>query len=397
MSYSIGEIENHLTGMAHGATLNKVRNKYQLFERAANAVLSKIDPVTTIRLQGLSQTVHDDVFNYALPTDYKKPIDLIPQDKRNLSDYARREFLTNFDLKKAIQNKTIAIDGLNGTKVLRANWRTTPPKTIHNMNSLTDNGTWAAVAGATNLVADEIYKYTGSASIRFDVAATGDGIDNTTLDAIDLSDWDEIADFFVWVYMPTVVTSATFIFGNDLTTDYWTTVAQTTQADGTAFREGWNLLRFPWSTATETGTVAPANIDSAKITFAVASAISAIRVDNITVSVGRPFDIKYYSGYLFQTSGGTWIKQPTTDTDVLQLDEMGLNIFLNEALMEIAQQTEGEDSTFDITIARERLNGDGTSSDPVMRYGLYATYRAEYPSQSKKAVGSYFSPPRFKR
>ena len=399
MSYTIQQIEEHLVGMGHSSTLAKIRNPYALYERVANTVMSKIDPITTMRLQALTQIVHDDIYDYSLPDDYKKAIDLIPQDERTVSDIVQRQYAGNFDLKKAFHNKEISVEGKDGTKYLRVNWRTTPPKVVHNMNSVTSNGTWSVVAGATNLVADSIYKYSGSASLRFDVASTGDGIQNTSFSAIDLSTWDEVADFFARVYIPdaTKVTSITGIFGNDVTTAFWTGVAQTAQADGTAFRNGWNLIKIPWSTATETGTVAPATIDSFKLTFTVSGALADIRVDNITVSVGRPFDLKYYSGYLFQNSSGTWIKQPTSPSDVLLLDEMGLNIFANEALVEMAQQMEGEDSTFDITIARSRLNGDSTSPDPVLRIGYYAKYRSEYPSQSKKAVTRWFTPPRFNR
>lgn len=395
--YTIQQIEEHLTAMGHGSTLAKIRNKYALYERVANTVMSKIDPITTMRIQPLTEIVHDDVYDYSLPDDHKKPIDLIPQDERTINDIASRQYAGNFDLKKAIANQTISIEGKDGTKYLRVNWKTTPPKVVHQLNSLTANGTVATVGTASNLTLDEIYKYSGSGSARFDVASTGDGIKITDFTDLDLEDWDEIADFWARVYLPSTsnLTSITGNWGDDLTTDYWTSTAQTAQADGTAFKTGWNLIKLPWSSAIETGTVDPSEIDEFSLTFTVTGAISDIRVDNITVSVGRPYDWKYYSSYLFQDSSGTWIKQPTTSSDVLLLDEMGLNIFLNEALIEMAQQMEGEDSGFDISIAERRLNGNPQSSDLILRVGYYAAYRGEYPSQSKKAKTSYYSLPRF--
>jgi len=398
MSYTIQSLEEHLTAMGHGSTLAKIRNKYALYERTANTVMSKIDPITTMRIQPLTEIVHDDIYDYSLPDDHKKPIDLIPQDERTINDIASRQYAGNFDLKKAIANQQISIEGKDGTKILRVNWKTKSPKVVHQLNSLTADGTVAVVGTASNLTLDTIYKYSGSGSARFDVATTGDGIKITDFTDLDLETWDEIADFWVRVYLPSTsgLTSITGNWGDDLTTNYWTSTAQTAQADGTAFKTGWNLIKLPWSSATETGTVIPTAIDEFSLTFTVTGAKSDIRVDNITVSVGRPFDWKYYSSYLFQTSAGVWIKQPTASSDVLLLDEMGLNIFLNEALIEMAQQMEGEDSAFDISIAQTRLNGDGSSPDPILRMGLYANYRSEYPSQSKKAKTSYYSPPRFR-
>lgn len=378
--------------MGHGSTLNKVRNLNQLLERTANTVVTKCDPITTMRVVALDQLIHEDQFDYTLPTDYKKAIDLIPQDEREIYDFARRQYAGTFDLQKMISDRTISIEAREGTKILRANWRDNAPRTVSNFESLTANGTWSLVGSATNLTLDTQFRYSGGASVRFDLVASGDGIQNTTFSTLDLTDEDEIADFFCWVYLPSVtaVTSISLLWGNDLVNDFWTSVAQTTQADGTALRAGWNVVRFPWSTANETGTVNPAQIDSVRVTVAATAALADIRVDNLTVSVGRPFDLKYYTAYLFQNTAGTWIRQPSTDTDTLQLDELSLNIYLNEALIEIAQQTEAEESTFDVTIASRRLNGDPNSPDPKLRRGLYAQYRVEYPSQSKKITASWF-------
>ena len=207
-----------------------------------------------------------------------------------------------------------------------------------------------------------------------------------------------MADVIIPIYFGSVanLTSITAIWGNDLTTNYWTGVAQTTQADGTAFRAGWNLIKIPWSTATETGTVAPATIDSFKLTIAAIGAISNIRVDNIIFSLGTAFDIKYYSRYLFKNSAGTYLARPTDNSDTVIGDGDVNNIFLYELLKVCAHQIEGEDSGFDINFANSQLNGDPTSPDSIQRMGLYAKVRSENPSQSKKAITSWSSGPRWR-
>ena len=392
MSITITQAKEHLTGMLHGGSLNKVRNIESVFERAANTMLLKLDPVDTIRIQPLSNTIHDDVYNYSLPSDYKKIIDLIPQDDRNNSDNALRNTANYFDVQKAIKQKRVSIEGSEGSKVIRINWRTRSGKTLNTLNSLTANGTWSAVGTASGLAVDTIFKKSGNASIKFNVAASGDGIQNTGMTAVDLTDEDEVADVFAWFYVKNStdlanINSVSIIWGNDLTTAYWTGVAQTTQADGSAFQVGWNLIKIPWSTATETGTVAPATIDSAKITFDVDAAITQLRVDNIVFSIGRNFDFKYYSKYIFKNSAGTLLSKPTSDDDTVLLDNDAIQIWLLETLIACAQQVEGADSGFDISWAERELYGEGNKPS------LYNKYKREYPSESKKSIGYYGSRP----
>lgn len=383
---TITQVKESLSAMLHGGSLKRVRNIEALFERAANNLLSNIDPIDTIRTQPLSNTVHDDIYNYSLPSDYKKIIDLFPQSGRESSDAAKRRFAQHFSLQKALNNKSLSIEGEDGSKLIKINWRSRQGKVFNSMDSLTANGTWAIVGTATGLVIDDITKFSGNASVRFDLAASNDGIQNSDMSELDLTDEDEVADAFIRFYIKNAVdlakvTSLSFIWGNDLTTNYWTGVAQTVQADGTAFRVGWNEVRIPWSTATETGTVTPSTIDSGQVTFATTGAISDIRVDSIVFSIGRNFDIKYYSKFILKNSAGTWITRTSDDSDTVVLDNDAINIFLYESLIEGAQQVEGVDSTFDLNYAEKQLKI------------LYKKYKGEYPSQSKKAIAYYASKP----
>ena len=379
-------VKENLSALLHGGTLNKVRNIEALFQRAADTLLAKCDPIDTERIVSLSSTIYDDVYNYALPSDYKKLIDLYPQADRQSHDAGVRIQAEKFDLTKGFASKKISIESSEGTKFIRINWRTRVPKLFNGMNTLTANGTWSAVGSATGLATDTITKYSGSGSVRFNLVATGDGIQNTTMTVVDLTDEDEVADAFVPFYLKNsadvaLLTSVTFRWGNDLTANYWTGVAQTAQADGTAFKVGWNLVKVPWSTATETGTVAPATVDSGRVTFAATAAITNIRVDNITFAIGKSFDIKYYSKFLFKNTAGTFITRPTTDDDTMILDSDAVNLFLHECLIAAAHQMEGVDSGFDINFARQELDV------------LYRRYRAEHPSQAKKAIAYYGGTP----
>jgi len=383
---TITQVKEHLTGMGHGGTLNKVRNIEALFERAANNLLMKVKPVEAVRLAALSQTVHDKLYNYSLPSDFGEMIDLYPQAGRDSHDMAFRSLAEAFDRRKNLDDRIISIEADGGSKLLRINWKVRSPKTLHSMDSHTSNGTWSAVTGASNVETDTIYRYSGGGSVRFDLTATGGGIENTGMTAVDLTDEDEIASIVIPVYLgsTTGLTSFSIRFGNDLTANYWTPSAVTAQADGTAFRVGWNILRFAWAGATETGTVAPSTIDSFRLTITGTTAISDIRVDNILFAVGYPFDLKYYSKYLFKNSSGTWLSRPTSDDDTVVLDNDGVNLFLYECLVAMAQQMEGTDSAFDVEFAKNELKT------------LYPAYQGMHPTQVKKARTSYGMLPRFR-
>lgn len=397
---SINELENHLIGLSHGGTLNKVRNKYYLYNRVANTILSKVKPIESIRVSPL--VVGTDAYDYTLPSDFYALIGVYPQGDRNWHEEAERNAIEDFDRLKKIDDRKVSIEGINGTKIIRIDWDTRPAKVLHAMESFNGNGTWSASGTTTNILTDTIYKYAGGGSVRFDVGASGSGIQNTTMSSVDLTNEDEMADLYVSFYVKNAtelakLTSVTALWGNDLTTAYWTGVAQTANTDGTAFHVGWNLVKFPWSTATETGTVAPSTIDSARITFTTTGTLDDVRVDNLFFSIGYAFDLKYYSKYLFQTASGTYINQPTTDTDLLILDNDALNIFIYEALDEMAHQVEGEDSRFDMEQAKKKLYGDPTASDFAGRVGLYAHYRSNYPTQEKKIISSYGGKPKWNR
>lgn len=388
---TIQDFKENLSAMLHGGSLNKVRNLEYLLERAANTLLSKINPIDTQRTAGLSSTIYDDIYNYPLPSDFKDIIDLYPQANRTTQDTANRKYLEGFDLQKALNNKSLTIEGSEGSKILRVNWRTRQPKTLHTMNDYDDNGTWSAYGTASGVQQDDIDYVSGNGSVRFDLAATGDGIYITDMADVDLEDEDEVGDLFLWFKIKNAadlakLTSVSLVWGNDLTTAYWTGVAQTTQADGTAFKVGWNQIKVPWNTATETGTVVdPTAIDSLKITFAISGAISDIRVDNITCAIGKSFDIKYYSKYLLKNTSGTWVSRTTSDDDVIVLDNDAIGIYLRECLVEAAKQIEASDSLFDINQAEKELKE------------LYALYKSRYPNQAKKTITSYGGLPRLKR
>ncbi len=379
--FTIGQIKEHLTGMGHSGTLNKVRNIEAMFERSAAKFLLKCHPLESMRVAPLLAVVHDDLNNYAPASDFGSLIDLIPEGDRQLWDKAFRDRAGRFDREKAVKNRTLSIEGSEGSKIMRINWKSRAAKVLNRAESLTGNGTWSASGGATGIATDTIVKYSGNGSIRFNLGASGGVVQNTSMAQVDMTAEDEIADVIFAVYLGSDyanLTSITPVWGNDVTTKYWTGTAQTAQADGTAFKFGWNIILAHWTGAVETGTVVPTQIDSFKATFVSTAAMSNVRLDNILFSIGRAFDHKYYSKYLFKRSDtGAWVSRPRSnnDDDYVVVDNDSLPLYLMECLKDMAHQMEGTNSAFDINFALQELRE------------LFPAYKGVYPSQVKKARG----------
>lgn len=383
---SIQQIEDHLIGMGHGSTLNKIRNKEALYERAASKLLFKAKPLEIMRLMALVQPVYDNLFNYALPTDFLDIIDLIPQDNRQSWDKDFRKPSGVFDLQKAFSNRTISIEGNNGAKFIRINWKTNPPVLLNSMDGYNSNGIWLAVGAATGVATDTIFKQSGGGSVVFNHNVSGDGIKNLTMSPVDLTLQNGVSSETVGVFLSNIPSAIHSLWGNDLSTKFWTATPITTQADGTPFQVGWNTIKFDWSAAVQTGVVDPSKIVAAQITLdSTTGALGKIRIENIQFAIGRNFDIKYYSKYFFMTAAGVWESRPQAgiSTDLVLVDNDSLPIFLYECLKEMAQQMEGTDAAFDINYALAELKD------------LYPILKAKYPNQSQKQVGSYGGRPRF--
>lgn len=142
-------------------------------------------------------------------------------------------------------------------------------KGIEDCDSLTNSGTWAADTSgsdALNLTVDEEEFKTGTGSFNFDLVATQSAndyaiIQNTTMTAMDLSEYEDISSFLFQVYIPDkeYTTSFTLYWGSD-TSNYWSATA-TTDMDGAAWSDGWNRVKIAWEDATKTGSPDIDNID----------------------------------------------------------------------------------------------------------------------------------------
>ena len=387
MSQTIATLQSNLQRKLHGTSLSKIDSPFDLIGEAAGNLISRIDPQETIRSVEITNGLFDEIYDYTAPSDLKgkKVIDIRRQANRTERDNFVQRLSKEFDLRR--DDGTFQVKYSNGIRSLRIAKELGSPIQINALDGIDTNGTWAVGDDATNLKRDTIQKVQGSASLRFDLdGATMSGyIENSTMSQVDLTEHDELSSLFTSIYLPnaSLVTNVILRFGND-GSNYWTSTA-TTAHDSTSFQNGWNIVRFGWDT--EVGTVNPAQIDYLRIIITYDGTASVgYRADSVISALKEIFILDYYSKYLFQNSSGTFLENPSSLNDTVNLDTDSYNILLYETAYLAAQEVQGEDSSFDVEFFRRKkeelykeyaMSNVSEEIKPQSRY--YRTVDRRYP------------------
>lgn len=390
MAYSITTLITDLAGVTHGTTVNSIPNLYGVFNRAARAVLLDVDPKETMRTVQLSQ-VFNSVYDYPIPVDVKgdRLVDLRPQANRAPGDVFFQGYEQAFDTLKGLGiNNAIYTQWNTGVKTIRIEAPTlVAPVQLTDTSTLTG---WAATVGASSLGLDSTNYVAGGGALTLNLlAASASGyIQNSSLQQIDYTNYLNNSTGFLWVYLPSgsAITSVNLRWGSDVTTNYYNYTATATQ-QGTAFQNGWNLVAFPWVSATVTGSPVITAIDSVRVTFNYNGALqTGVKVCNLTFNQGFIFETVYYSKYLFRDPSTNAFQETVVDsTDnnkIINLDTESYNLFFNKCAFFIAQQLQGSDAQYDATFWGNE-------------YDLALTrYKALNPSEAMLKTATYYQIPR---
>lgn len=387
--YTQSNIYSALDGMLHGKSAT-LTDRQETLNRAARFVLGDIDLRSTKRSSQLSPNLFSDMYEYTAPSDLKETA-LIDIRRQVLRSSFERFYLvdeTEFDRKKGILPYRVAITEASFNKILKIDGvEGSTRNTLNNCNSLTANGTFTAGADASNITLDSDNFITGGGSINFDMAkgaATGT-VEITGMSQVDLTKHDEIGSIFAWVFIPDysdaqadTVTNFILRWGND-SSNYWSRTV-TVNNEGLTFYDGWNLLRFDWNGATETGTVDPAKIDYIRLTVTKSTALEADtdwRIDDITARVGVIYNVIYYTKYIWQNSSNTYIENATATTDYINADTEELELILFKAAEYGSQELR------DYTDAKY-FSGEYLSHK--------RRYKSVYPTERMKRLQWYYQP-----
>lgn len=383
MATTLLDVKNGIARKLHGVTANQITDFYGLAFDAAVKVLQDTDPEETRRLVPLATPLYGQAaYDYACPTDLKgnRIIDLRPQADRKASDAPTQQFSQDFDRFKAqvFQGSRISVSWDTFVKGLRIALPAKSNVLLNQCSSATANGTWAVGGGASDLETDDLYYVNAPSSLKYSVSGSS-YLENSTMTAIDLTNFLNQGVAFVWTYCQgsNLPTAFNLRWGSSDSAYYSDSV--TAQWDGTAFVNGWNLLGFEWQGATVTGSPDVENIDYCRFTTTITGAATPVRLNAITFSLGQIYDIEYYSKYLFRDSVGAFKEKPTADTDLINLDTDALGVYNNCIAYLAAQQQQGKDSGFDLPFFKAEYEA------------AVLDYSRKYPSQTQKVGTPYYS------
>ncbi len=391
MSYSVATLKQDLNGILHGTTTNKITGLNNLINRAARTVLLDIDPQETIRIAQIGLPLNDSQYEYPAPADLKgdKICDIRPQVDRGLGDIFVQRYNQQFDVEKEFtlqDNFTINFNGSVKSLRIDAPSLNTGIQ-INAADAVTDNGTWITGGNASNISQDTVNFVYTSGSIQFDLSAGGAGstgyLENSTMSAIDLSTHDVQSIIYFWVYLPTAANfSNVIIRWGSSATAYWTATA-TSNSDGNAFVDGWNLCKATWATATKVGAPVDTAVNYLRITYTYnGTAMNGNKLNQVISRKGLIFQIQYYSKYLFRDSTTNAFQETVTDdTNLINFDTETFNILTNQVALLCVQQSLGQDAKYDTDFFTNLYN-----------LGIQK-YKNTYKSQLQKPQAMYYSLP----
>ncbi len=318
----------------------------ETLNQCVREVIGDMDLRSTRRKSALVPNLFSRIFEYASPVDLKSNAicgirDQTDKPQKGYSLTTPDDFLVRQD------TNSIAIDEADFIKKILVNAEVSDKSTtVATLDSITSGGgTWVVSStGATNLVADSDDFVRENASLKFDLSAVTiatAGIKNTTLNVFDLTNYiGGNGAVFVWAYIVSTANLTNYILkiGNDASNYYQTTV--TTASDGTAFRTGWNLLRFNLTAPASAGTVTATTCRYVEVYMTKStSKISELgyRFDGVYLKKGEKNNITYFSKYGWQNSSGTYIENSTADSDLLMADTDEFDLFVAKGI-EIAGQ-----------------------------------------------------------
>lgn len=406
LNITLGQLKSDIAAKMKGTSIIEIGDFYGTVAGAANRMLARVDTEETRCTVTMTVPFFDNINTYPLVTDYKRMIDIRPQANRykmpgrsNFSQTSARQFNERLDANSFSIFWNKMIRSIRAQRLPAGN--TTMLESFDGTisgTSFVGNGIWNPSGDISGLYIEVLNFVQGNSSLGMNISGvTGTGyIENTTAAVTDLSALQNENSSFIWFWIPigfslNALGQANFtsfkLRRGDSITNYIEATA-VTKADGTAFTDGWNQIRFDWVSATKTGT--PTNLNNTyrrlTVNTRTGTAFNNCLIDNWTDALGSLYEIEYYSEYLFRDgTTGAWKQKPTQDTDLVNVGTASYEILKTEMMVDITQQIRsGEVMTSELADWRLMLNGTSASryvKDPPY-HGLYQDYVKSFPSSA---------------
>lgn len=374
--YTRSQLKSRVNAGIHGR-IGVLIDENDFINDVAREVNTDIDMRANIRKGTLTPKLFNGIYQYTAMSDIKDQaiIDVPAQVKRDNGEW----FLTTpeqFYRQREQNNNMIAIDSFNGVQqLLLAKIFDDENSIISELDSLTSGGgTWEAFGDGENLTADNDDFVKGAGSINFDISSAGGttaGIKNDALNSFDITEFMKgNGAAFVWAKLTSATDITNFILrlGQDSSNYYYKTI--TAAHDGTAFKEGWQLLRFDLTSLSSSGSPAQTALKHAAIFMTKATgkvSETDYRFDWLVLKRGQIFETKYYSKFPWVSSAGAYKENSTDDADLIVADSTEYNLYILKGKQMAAEEA----NEFEIAATYERQYGTAKAryikQNPSMR------------------------------
>ena len=283
-------------------------------EQAAQDMLSIVKPLELSKRTVIENALYDQINQFNCPDDldtnkimqwYKL------KDQKNVDRFFNGMTQTTnraFDQLTHRPNPNaniFTIEYQSGKKFIKvSDFSNNTGDTIHDMNSITSNGTWIVGGNLVNLTTDNLTYFQGNGSLRFDLNNSGTvgTMETFGMTSVNLTDYLNVGKVFTWLDLPNLNQLQTVTLDMySSPTDYYS-ITVNSPHDTNEFQLGTNMLGFSMNvdSMNTIGTPNPADINKIKFTFTTSGTLTmnSIRIDNVVARKGSVYGIQYISSRL---------------------------------------------------------------------------------------------------
>lgn len=306
-------------------------------EQAAQDMLSIVKPLELAKRTTIENALYDQINQFSCPDDldtnkimqwYKL------KDQRNVDRFfngmiqTTNRFFDQSTHHPNINANIFTIEYQSNKKFIKvSDFHNNTGTTIHDMNSITSNGTWIVGGNLVNLTTDNLTYFQGDGSLRFDLNTSSNigTMETFGMRSVDLTEYLNVGKVFTWLDLPNLNQLQTVtldLFSSP--TDYYS-ITVNSPHDTNQFQLETNMLGFAMNqdSMTVNGTPNPADINKIKFTFTTAGTLSmnSVRIDNVVARKGTVYGIQYITNQLFKdATTGLMKSRPTLDSDLVTLE-----------------------------------------------------------------------------
>lgn len=379
--YTQADLKGRINGGIQGK-IDILVDSQDTMNSAVRDLKAKVAIRSAKRRASLSPNLFNGIFPYSAPSDIQghRIIDIPQQAKRPDGEW-QLTTPEEFDRVNGAKKGLMAIDDYNGTKILKlASTVDSNSLLISEMDSVSS---WVVFGDAEDLEADDADFIKGAGSLKFGISSAGGttaGVQNSSLTTFSLVDYlDGTSAIFIWhkINSTTNITNYILRVGTDSSNYYSKTI--TTQADGTAFVNGWNLLKFDLTSLSETGTVTDSTCNFAAVYMTKATgkvSETDYKFDWMVLKKGVPHYVRYYSKYGWQSSAAAYKENSTAVDDLLVADTDEFELFVKNGIIWAKREIGYPSSEVDKDENNLKLD--------------LAVYTASNPDESKVMMTDYY-------